>query len=63
MKLVSKPIHALLNRLSTKNPPLEFHLSWHVGQDDSQEHRKQPRGRCQKHDDTRDHESDGEHIF
>ena len=42
---------------------MEFELSRHIRQYDSQEQRKQPRGRRQEQDDTNNHERGGEHIF
>lgn len=63
MKFTSKPIHTLSNRLSTEDPSLELDLPRHIGHYDSQEHRKQTRGRRQEQDAPYNHERDGEHIF
>ncbi len=41
MKFAPQPIHALSNRLTTEDPPLEFHFARHIGQHDPQEDRKQ----------------------
>lgn len=63
MKFASKPIHAFSNCLLAKNPPLEFGLSWHIRQHDSQQYRKQTGCRSQEHDDAKDQESNCQQIF
>src|SRR5262249_55204751 len=57
MKFTSKPVHAVSNRLSTQDPPLQFQFPWYIRQDDSQQDWKQTRRRRQKHNDANNHEN------